>query len=85
MNKLEILKGATTLVVGSSVNSVVKALLKGNIVANDRLGEAQLTIGTMILSGMAASQANGWALSKIDRALEAWEAYQKSQEVTTAE
>jgi hypothetical protein len=81
MNKLALAKAASTLVVGTSVGSVVRNLLKNQLTADTQLGEVQLKVGTWILGAMVAGQATDWSLSKINGLTEAWEAYQKSQEI----
>lgn len=71
MNKLEVVKAATELVVSLSVGSVVGNTIKSGIPAGSKLvKKVSIGIGGLVISSMIADMASKYATDSIDNAVE---------------
>jgi hypothetical protein len=70
VDKIAVTKNVTRFVVGASVSRCITALVSNNNAPENRVQQAQVVVGSMVVGAMVAERAKDWTDRQIDEAVD---------------
>ena len=80
MNKLDIAKGATSMIVGMGVTRTVNGIVKTNVPIVTIIDKVTVTASTFVVGSMAAASTKKYTDAKIDEFAEKFEEFKKNND-----
>ena len=77
MNKLDIAKGATSLIVGTGVQRTISGIVKTNVPIVTIVDKVTVTASTFVVGSMAAASTKKYTDATLDEFAEKFEAFKK--------
>ena len=80
MNKLDIAKGATSMIVGMGVTRTVNGIVKTNVPIVTIIDKVTVSASTFVVGSMAAASTKKYTDAKIDEFAEKFEEFKKNND-----
>lgn len=80
MNKLDIAKAATSLIVGMGVSRTVNGIVQTNVPLTTIIDKVTVTASTFVVGSMAAASTKKYTDAKIDEFAEKFEEFKKNND-----
>ena len=80
MNKLDIAKGATSMIVGMGVTRTVNGIVKTNVPIVTIIDKVTVTASTFVVGSMAAASTKKYTDAKIDEFAKKFEEFKKNND-----
>lgn len=80
MNKLDIAKGATSLIVGMGVSRTVNGIVQTNVPVVSIIDKVTVAASTFVVGSMAAVSTKKYTDAKIDEFAEKFEEFKKNND-----
>ena len=80
MNKLDIAKAATSLIVGMGVSRTVNGIVQTNVPLGSIIDKVTVTASTFVIGSMAAASTKKYTGAMIDEFAEKLEEFQKNND-----
>ena len=80
MNKLDIAKGATSMIVGMGVTRTVNGIVRTNVPIVTIIDKVTVTASTFVVGSMAAASTKKYTDAKIDEFAEKFEEFKKNND-----
>lgn len=80
MNKLDIAKGATSMIVGMGVTRTVNGIVRTNVPIVTIIDKVTVSASTFVVGSMAAASTKKYTDAKIDEFAEKFEEFKKNND-----
>jgi heme O synthase-like polyprenyltransferase len=72
MNKLNVFKFGTRLIVGVGTTSIAKSIIRNNVAPSNRFEAISIAVASVVIGSMASTATKDYTDAQIDEVVEAW-------------